>query len=54
MTDAALADARPDEANLNDRGLSETPAERVSYLRAGHTLRSWLLTTDQSASPSSI
>ena len=24
----------------------ETPAERASYLRAGHTLRSWLLTTD--------
>ena len=24
----------------------DTPEERVSYLRAGHTLRSWLLTTD--------
>ena len=24
----------------------ETPEERVSYLRAGHTLRSWLLSTD--------
>jgi cytochrome c oxidase subunit 1 len=24
----------------------ETPQERVSYLRAGHTLRSWLLSTD--------
>ncbi|OHV81029.1 cbb3-type cytochrome c oxidase subunit I [Ensifer sp. LCM 4579] len=26
--------------------MSETRAERESYLRAGHTLRSWLLTTD--------
>ncbi|MGE0717111.1 MAG: cbb3-type cytochrome c oxidase subunit I [Alphaproteobacteria bacterium] len=26
--------------------MSETATERVSYLRAGHTLRSWLLTTD--------
>ena len=46
MTDTALADARPDPANLDDRGLTETASERVSYLRAGHTLRSWLLTTD--------
>jgi cytochrome c oxidase subunit 1 len=47
MTDAATTtDERPDEANLDDRGLSETRTERVSYLRAGHTLKSWLLTTD--------
>jgi cytochrome c oxidase subunit 1 len=50
MTDAALpppqADRRPDPHNIDDRGLSETGTERVSYLRAGHTLRSWLLTTD--------
>ncbi|WP_028750403.1 cytochrome c oxidase subunit I [Rhizobium leucaenae] len=26
--------------------MSETAAERVSYLRAGHSLKSWLLTTD--------
>ncbi|MBB4566807.1 cytochrome c oxidase subunit 1 [Rhizobium leucaenae] len=37
---------RPNPANLDDRGLSETAAERVSYLRAGHSLKSWLLTTD--------
>ncbi|NLR97259.1 cytochrome c oxidase subunit I [Rhizobium sp. P38BS-XIX] len=37
---------RPDPENLDDRGLSETAAERLSYLRAGHSLRSWLLTTD--------
>jgi cytochrome c oxidase subunit 1 len=37
---------RPERENLADTGLSETPAERVSYLRAGHTLKSWLLTTD--------
>ncbi len=37
---------RPDPANLDDRGLSETETERVSYLRAGHSLKSWLLTTD--------
>lgn len=39
-------DQRPDRTNLNDRGLSETGTERVSYLRAGHSLRSWLITTD--------
>ena len=37
---------RPDPENLTDTGLSETPAERISYLRAGHTLKSWLFTTD--------
>ncbi|MEF0943982.1 cytochrome c oxidase subunit I [Rhizobium sp. BR 362] len=26
--------------------MSETAAERISYLRAGHSLKSWLLTTD--------
>jgi cytochrome c oxidase subunit 1 len=46
MTDVAGPVARPDPANIADRGLSETPAERVSYLRAGHTLRSWLFTND--------
>ncbi|MEN2976509.1 cbb3-type cytochrome c oxidase subunit I (plasmid) [Tistrella bauzanensis] len=29
-----------------ETGDAETGDERVSYLRAGHTLRSWLLTTD--------
>jgi cytochrome c oxidase subunit 1 len=43
--DQAL-DAGPDRRNLDDPGLSETRTERASYLRAGHTLRSWLLTTD--------
>ena len=43
--DQAL-DAGPDRRNLDDPGLSETKTERASYLRAGHTLRSWLLTTD--------
>ncbi|MEZ2224059.1 cbb3-type cytochrome c oxidase subunit I [Rhizobium sp. RCC_161_2] len=37
---------RPNPANLEDRGLSETETERISYLRAGHSLKSWLLTTD--------
>ncbi|MEZ2126244.1 MULTISPECIES: cbb3-type cytochrome c oxidase subunit I [unclassified Sinorhizobium] len=41
-----IVDRRPDRTNLNDRGLSETNTERVSYLRAGHTLSSWLVTTD--------
>jgi cytochrome c oxidase subunit 1 len=36
----------PDQKNPDDRGLSETTNERISYLRAGHTLRSWLFTTD--------
>jgi cytochrome c oxidase subunit 1 len=40
------AEQRPDPENLDDRGLSETATERLSYLRAGHTLKSWLLTTD--------
>jgi cytochrome c oxidase subunit 1 len=40
------ADERPDPGNLDDRGLTETTTERLSYLRAGHSLRSWLLTTD--------
>lgn len=40
------AEQRPDPANLDDRGLSETATERLSYLRAGHSLKSWLLTTD--------
>ncbi|HEY7645596.1 MAG TPA: cbb3-type cytochrome c oxidase subunit I, partial [Hyphomicrobiales bacterium] len=32
---------------VHDRpAAKESPSERVSYLRAGHTLRSWLLTTD--------
>ena len=44
MTDTAQE--RPDPENLADTGLSETGVERVSYLRAGHTLKSWLLTTD--------
>ncbi|TAX64455.1 cytochrome c oxidase subunit I [Rhizobium leguminosarum] len=32
--------------NLHREGLSQTREERVSYLRAGHSLRSWLLSTD--------
>jgi cytochrome c oxidase subunit 1 len=43
MTDFAEAH-RP--SNLRQTGLSETETERVSYLRAGHSLSSWLLTTD--------
>ncbi len=31
---------------VSQHGVPETGAERVSYLRAGHSLRSWLLTTD--------
>jgi cytochrome c oxidase subunit I len=46
MTDVVAREAGPDRANLDDRGLSETRTERASYLRAGHTLKSWLLTTD--------
>lgn len=34
------------DTNLHREGLSETAEERVSYLRAGHSLGSWLLTTD--------
>lgn len=45
MTDARSLDA-PDPANPDDSGLSETRAERASYLRAGHTLGSWFFTTD--------
>jgi cytochrome c oxidase subunit 1 len=44
MTD--FAEARPNPHNLRDTGLSETGTERVSYLRAGHSLSSWLFTTD--------
>jgi cytochrome c oxidase subunit 1 len=40
------AEQRPNPDNLDDRGLSETATERLSYLRAGHSLKSWLLTTD--------
>jgi cytochrome c oxidase subunit 1 len=46
MSTTLSDDARPDRSNIDDRGLSETRTERESYLRAGHTLRSWLLTTD--------
>jgi len=46
MTHSSALDRGPDRTNLEDRGLSETSTERASYLRAGHTLRSWLLTTD--------
>ncbi|MGK6312288.1 cytochrome c oxidase subunit I [Neorhizobium sp. DT-125] len=37
---------RPDPADRQDRGLSETRTERQSYLRAGHSLGSWLFTRD--------
>ncbi len=46
MSEADARPRRPNPDDMDDRGLSETPIERVSYLRAGHTLRSWLLTTD--------
>jgi cytochrome c oxidase subunit 1 len=44
MTEAG--EHAPDRGNPDDQGFSETANERLSYLRAGHTLRSWLLTTD--------
>ncbi|PTM86963.1 cytochrome c oxidase subunit I [Mycoplana dimorpha] len=44
MTDTALP--QPESSNFQNEGLSETGTERVSYLRAGHSLSSWLLTTD--------
>ncbi|MBZ6075706.1 cytochrome c oxidase subunit I [Microvirga puerhi] len=31
---------------MTERHIPETDVEKVSYLRAGHSLRSWLLTTD--------
>ncbi|MCO6187779.1 cbb3-type cytochrome c oxidase subunit I [Rhizobium sp. L1K21] len=46
MSSVTNHDERPNPDNLDDPGLSETKTERVSYLRAGHTLRSWLFTTD--------
>ena len=30
----------------SQQAVPDTPEEKISYLRAGHTLRSWLLTTD--------
>src|SRR6185437_5393708 len=45
MTDVP-ANRRANQHDIRDRGLSETPEQRTSYLRAGHTLRSWFLTTD--------
>ncbi|RWY67675.1 cytochrome c oxidase subunit I [Rhizobium sp. WSM1325] len=39
-------DATHLNTNLHREGLSQTREERVSYLRAGHSLRSWLLSTD--------
>ncbi|WP_411905490.1 cbb3-type cytochrome c oxidase subunit I [Rhizobium mayense] len=44
MTD--VADPKLAEANVGGGGSTETTAQRVSYLRAGHSLKSWLLTTD--------
>ncbi len=44
MTD--VADPKLAEANVGGGGSTETMAQRVSYLRAGHSLKSWLLTTD--------
>jgi len=46
MTHAPAHPIAPNPRNLDDRGLSETPAQHASYLRDGYTLRSWLLTTD--------
>ena len=44
MTDAA--DPKLEQANIRRGGSTETVAQRLSYLRAGHSLKSWLLTTD--------
>lgn len=44
MTDAA--DPKLDQADIHRGGSTETVAQRLSYLRAGHSLKSWLLTTD--------
>ena len=44
MTDAA--DLKLEQANIRRGGSTETVAQRLSYLRAGHSLKSWLLTTD--------
>ncbi|MFB2564026.1 cbb3-type cytochrome c oxidase subunit I [Rhizobium sp. IMFF44] len=41
-----VADPKLEEANVGRGGSTETVAQRVSYLRAGHSLKSWLLTTD--------
>lgn len=44
MTEPRL---RPDDAEtMNGGPVAETAEERTSYLRAGHTLGSWLFTTD--------
>ncbi len=42
----ATGEATHLDTNVARDGIAETQVERVSYLRAGHTLRSWLLTTD--------
>ncbi len=44
MTEAA--DPHLERAEFQKGDAEETVAQRVSYLRAGHSLRSWLLTTD--------
>ncbi len=44
MTEAA--DPHLERAEFQKGEAEETVAQRVSYLRAGHSLRSWLLTTD--------
>ncbi|MGF7163328.1 cytochrome c oxidase subunit 1 [Rhodoligotrophos appendicifer] len=44
MSDLATSDHYGRTAD--DGGVSETGTQRQSYLRAGHTLRSWLFTTD--------
>ncbi len=44
MTEAA--DPHLERAEFQKGEAGETVAQRVSYLRAGHSLRSWLLTTD--------
>lgn len=36
----------PEQAGPGGSGIPETEDEKVSYLREGHSLRSWLLTTD--------
>ena len=42
MTDA-MSQVNP---RMSQEAIPDTPEERVSYLGDGHSLRSWLLTTD--------
>ncbi|MDY0884420.1 cytochrome c oxidase subunit I [Dongia soli] len=46
MTSDQTIDAASDLENVGHSSIAETPTERISYLRAGHTLGSWLFTSD--------